>query len=288
MTKHLSEATGHRPSVTGARWNHVRGRFARLWAAGLVLVTCVSLPQAACSQTTPAKPLLSKEIRTVFEKSGSEAAQKRYNEIVARQAGAYEFDVKGMMDLGTEYAKAGDMTAAQVFFAMGSEMSIAQLQRLHATQQNSEVLRQLNATLDSADREAEKVVAATPKLPDLGFRGSKGVARDDLDRFAGVYGDPAKQQPSPRNFFIYACKGFLRFGAMWGDVAPYAMRSTGTLTFEQAWLESFEKEGVKLEFHVDASGKATAITHTFTFGAAAQRVPRLGGLPKEWTTGDCR
>lgn len=231
-------------------------------------------------QVNSSKPLISKEIRTVFEKSGAEAAQKRYQEIAGGNVEAWEFDINGVMDVGTEYMKAGDLAAAQVFMGIATEMGMLQAQAMQNAQQSDPEFRRIQALADSADRAERERVEAMPAERRT-VRGSRGDARSDLARFAGVYGDPEKQR-IPRNYFIQACGGFLRFGAMWGDVAPYGMRSTGDLTFEQAWLGVGESTRVELRFHVNPAGKATAITHTFTFGNGPQRIPLLEPLPGEW------
>lgn len=106
-----------------------------------------------------------------------------------------------------------------------------------------------------------------------------------LDRFAGVYGDPAAQDRLPRNFFVdQDCDGQLRFGAMWGDVAPWVMKPLSDLEFEQAVLQPYETEPIRLEFHVDASGRVEGLTHTM--GQEA-RIDRLGDLPELFDDREC-
>ncbi|HEX9563628.1 MAG TPA: hypothetical protein VF981_06645 [Gemmatimonadaceae bacterium] len=250
----------------------------RILPGVLLLVTGVLAPQLVAAQART-KPLLSREIRAAYTSGGAAAAEKRYQEIVERESGDYQFDLKGMMGVGTEYAKAGDMTAAQVFLAIAGEMSTAESRRSPAVQQIAKMLDSADR-VDSADRAKQ---AAEPGPEDRSRTPvDLGPTRQDLARFAGVYGDPA-QQRNPRNFFVIPdCDGRLKFGAMWGDVSPWTLRSTGDRTFVQARMNSGETEPFRLEFHVGAGGNATAVTHTFTFGAGPVRVPRLHDLPAAW------
>lgn len=113
----------------------------------------------------------------------------------------------------------------------------------------------------------------------------RGAPRDDLARLVGVYGDPNAQERLPRNFFVdQTCDGRLRFGAMWGDVAPWVMKSLSDTEFEQAVLQPYETEPIRLEFHLDADGRAEGLTHTF---GQRSRIRRLGDLPVEFDDGEC-
>jgi len=257
--------------------------FTRQVVYALALGLAAGLAQVAGAQERPAKTPLSKEIYAVFRKGGAAAAEKRYREIAERHRDAFEFDMKGMVDVGTEYARAGDMVSAQVFFGIANEMGTAEMHRLGIGQKVAAMSdgagRADNRQRASAARSAPTSSRATPA--DL------GPARNALARFGGVYGDPT-QQRSPRNVFVTeTCDGRLQFGAMWGDVAPWVMRSTGDAMFVQARLSSFETEPLRLEFHLSAGGKAKAVTHTLTSGHEPLRVTRLGDLPDGWRK-DCR
>jgi hypothetical protein len=246
-------------------------RFARV----LLAAWLVALPPGAAAQSST-KPLLSKEIHSVFEKSGADAARRRYDVIEAKHQDEYTFDLQGLMEVATAYTQAGDVESARVIFEILQRVSELEMKR-------SPVLGGLTAMLDSAAREDSARAAAEPERPvrqavpvDL------GPSRTDLARFFGVYGNPAEQR-TPRNVFVtQRCDGRLMFGAMWGDVTPWTMRSLGDTRFIQAWKTYEAEELIRLDFHLDGARKATALTHTLTFGKGPVRVQRLGDLPDGW------
>lgn len=114
-----------------------------------------------------------------------------------------------------------------------------------------------------------------------------GEPRDDLERFYGVYGDG----DSGRNFFVAPAEyakwvektmppGYLMIGAMWGDVAPWYMKSVSDTRFEQQ-RPGPGGEAVVAEFALDDAGRATAITFQTVFDDRG-RLQRLGDLPEGW------
>ncbi|MDZ7842401.1 MAG: hypothetical protein U5R46_16500 [Gammaproteobacteria bacterium] len=114
-----------------------------------------------------------------------------------------------------------------------------------------------------------------------------GEPRDDLERFHGVYGDGA----SNRNFFVTAAEppryseqeippGYLMIGAMWGDVAPWYMKSLSETRFEQQWVNP-GGEPITAVFEVDGDGKARALVFETVF-ADRGRLERVGDLPEGW------
>lgn len=114
-----------------------------------------------------------------------------------------------------------------------------------------------------------------------------GPSRKDLARFHGVYGDPAQQERTPKNFFVYEmCDGHLQFGAMWGDVAPWVMKSVDDKIFVQARLQPGEEKALRLEFQVDSDGKVQAVAHSLDWRESP--LVRLGELPNYFTERECR
>lgn len=114
-----------------------------------------------------------------------------------------------------------------------------------------------------------------------------GPARDDLERFYGVYGEAGGN----RNFFVAEAKapggqeplppGHLMVGAMWGDVQPWNMKSVADTRFEQAWVSDFQDAPLVAEFEVGDAGQAVAVTFRGTFEDRG-RLPRVGDLPEGW------
>lgn len=114
-----------------------------------------------------------------------------------------------------------------------------------------------------------------------------GPSRNDLARFHGVYGDPTQQKRTPKNFFVFeTCDGRLQFGAMWGDVAPWIMKSVDDKIFVQAKLQPGEEKALRLEFEVDEDGQVKALGHSLDWRESP--LIRLGDLPNYFTERDCR
>lgn len=235
----------------------------QLWTA---MALVLFLPLSACGQNTDEKPLLSDVIRATLENEGAAAADRRFSEILRDERDDYRLDMEGLSNLGAEYMKKGDMATAQVVFEM--------VPRLY------EETYAVPEGFEEPPPVAERAAAAESQP----VRRDQGPLRDDLARFVGVYGDPAKQEQTPHNVFIdQTCDGRLRLGAMWGDVAPWVMKSLSDTEFEQARLQPYETEPIRLEFDVGADGRAQALTHTdLTHPERSMtRAVRLGDLP-EW------
>ncbi|MDX1400688.1 MAG: hypothetical protein R3245_02100, partial [Kiloniellales bacterium] len=101
-------------------------------------------------------------------------------------------------------------------------------------------------------------------------------AREDLDRFAGLYGDPA----SGRQFFVMpSCEGQLVIGPMWADVAPWWMSSVAELEF--TYSDSFTQ--FEAEFTVSDTGEVEALEHNLE--AVESPMKRAGPVSAEF--GEC-
>lgn len=116
-----------------------------------------------------------------------------------------------------------------------------------------------------------------------------GQPREDLERFYGVYG--SDDQPG-RDFFVARAQnrhmegreippGYLMIGAMWGDVAPWYMQSTGDLRFEQKWTNP-GAEPLIVAFETDDQGNAVSMQFLGGFLAERGVVKRTGDLPEGW------
>jgi hypothetical protein len=117
-----------------------------------------------------------------------------------------------------------------------------------------------------------------------------GEPRDDLERFYGVYGDP--DNPG-RDFFVKEAEapiwmerlnippGYLMIGAMWGDVAPWYMKSLSETEFEQGIVPGHQEEPLMVTFEFGEDSTAVALTFETMFDDRG-RLERLGDLPEEW------
>lgn len=130
---------------------------------------------------------------------------------------------------------------------------------------------------------------ATSPAPD---GSSLGPALADPERYYGVYAEPGR--PGRAWFITEATRpayaerapevppGHLMLGAMFGDVAPWQLKTLSRTEFVQAYPGSGQSEPVAIEFRLDANGEAAA----FRFTAAAlgddEWLERTGDLPDGW------
>lgn len=164
------------------------------------------------------------------------------------------------------------------------------------------------ALASSGDEGAESSIAATPTSEaspasqankqqltktDVSAKANAahplGEPRNDLERFYGVYGDP--DNPG-RDFFVAKAErpagsdvnippGYLMVGAMWGDVAPWYMKSLSDTEFKQQWVSDFQSEPLAVNFELGEDGNAIALAFKTMF-ADRGRLQRLNDLPAEW------
>lgn len=84
----------------------------------------------------------------------------------------------------------------------------------------------------------------------------EGPARDDLERFKGVY-----ESEEGRGYWVMetcADSGYLMAGANYGDVAPWVLRSESDLEFVQSNTRT-GGEAVRLTFEAGSDGQATGL-----------------------------
>lgn len=165
----------------------------------------------------------------------------------------------------------------------------------YCEQGNDEMVQQMLETLLSKwpteeDEQDEPADARPDDEPDADEQGAfaLGTPRDDLERFYGVYGDP--NNPG-RDFFVAPARrnpdalqqipeGYLMVGAMWGDVAPWYMKSVSDTRFEQQWVGDFGEQTI-VEFELGDSGQAVALRFETVFDDRG-RLERLRDLPGKW------
>jgi hypothetical protein len=238
-------------------------------ATSAVLLFTAFAAQAAAQQAD--HPLLSQEIRTVLERDGVEAAQARFEQIYPAQKDQYEIDMKGMAELGSGYMQAGDYEKGQAVMAM-----VAAISRDMMTSSGMMPANAAEAMQAEREREEEKEAEPEPrvaKAPDF------GPARDDLARFAGVYGDPEQPESTRKLFVTQSCDGQLVAGAMWGDAQNWWMTSVSDNAFEM----TSDFFSVHVEFQLGPDGQAQAMEHDLDF--MPNPLPKVGPLPEGW--GEC-
>ncbi len=118
-----------------------------------------------------------------------------------------------------------------------------------------------------------------------------GRALDHPERYYGVYANPAAAN---RDWFVTAAErpkyaeqapevppGYLAVGAMFGDVAPWHMKTLSDTEFVQAWADH-SPDPATVEFELGDDGNAVAMTFTNEQLASEGRLERKGDLPEDW------
>jgi len=220
------------------------------------------------------KPLLSEEIGAVIETQGIAAAKQRFAEIYPARQDEYEIDVQGMMDLGSGYIQSGNMELGMAVMEMMTTISTDMVQKSMnsyspemAEMQNKAREAELAAQEQAKiDREEEKRIQQQAEAR------ARGKARQDLDRFVGIFGDPADTGRSRTLFATVSCDGYLVTGPMWADVGPWWMRSASDTVF--TYSDSFTN--LSMEFKADGS----KLSHDVE--GVTSPLERLGPLPADW------
>lgn len=135
---------------------------------------------------------------------------------------------------------------------------------------------------------------------DEGARGGVATADDadwgepltEPERYYGVYANPDRPN---RAWFVAEAKrpiwaeqapdippGHLEVGAMFGDVAPWPMKTVSETEFEQKSPGEYQPEPVRVEFEIDGEGSALAMTFIGDSPPEEGRLERTGDLPEEW------
>lgn len=244
-------------------------RIARHFSCLLLCVCIINAPVMA-----EGKPLLSEEIGAVIETQGIAAARQRFTEIYPARQDEYEIDVQGMMNLGSGYIQSGNMELGMAVMEMMTTISTdmvsksmnsysPEMAEMQNKAREAELAAQEQAKID---REEEK------RMQQQAEARARGKARQDLDRFVGIYGDPADTGKTRTLFVTISCDGYLVTGPMWADVGPWWMRSAADTVF--TYSDSFTN--LSMEFKADGS----KLTHDVE--GATSPLARLGTLPAEW------
>lgn len=119
-----------------------------------------------------------------------------------------------------------------------------------------------------------------------------GMPLAEPERYYGVYATVAEPN---RSWFVAAAKrppyaeqapevppGYLSLGAMFGDVAPWHLKTLSATDFVQAHPGPGQTEPLAIRFELDAEGRAAAFTFTQGAYAPPGRFLRVGDLPDDW------
>jgi hypothetical protein len=242
----------------------------------LTLGLLVTAALAAGSALAQSKPPLSAEIGAVIEAEGIDAARQRFAEIYPARKDEYEIDMQGMMAVAQRSVQDGNMEVGMAVMEMLSVVSqdmaseamgaynpqMAEMQQ-RALEQDVAEREQVSRDREEAQRAQQRAEAQ-----------SRGRSRDDLDRFAGIYGDPADRDRLRTLFVTVSCDGYLVTGPMWADVGPWWMRSAADSVF------TYADDWTNLSMEFMGSGENMKLTHDVE--GADSPADRLGPLPADW------
>lgn len=231
-------------------------------------------------------PLFSEKTREVIDEQGPDAAMGELSMLMATARDDYVMDVGGLVALGAEYQAEGQPDAAvtatriATFVDPESVDAVVALGDLYAGQDNptmAAVYYQqalgMDATHPGARDGMEATGGALPEVPEMPEHDAEddgemspeerrfaamheGPARDDLERFKGVY-----ESEEGRGYWVMetcADSGYLMAGANYGDVAPWVLRSESDLEFVQSNTRT-GGEAVRLTFEAGSDGEATGL-----------------------------
>ena len=232
---------------------------------------------SAVPATAQDRSLLSAEIRTVLEEEGSDAANQRFDELYPAQQDQYEPDVTGLYEVAAGYMQAGDMETAQVLLEMAATVASGASAAFTESMYGDMAALQAEAASTAAtEQEAESATSEPTSAWD------PGPSRTDLDRFGGLYSDPAAPDERKSFWAAVGCDGRLVTGATWGDASPWWMTSVSDRVFE--YEDSWTK--IRMEFEAGSGGSASGMTHDRP-DILPSSLTRIGPLPSEWGGDPC-
>lgn len=241
----------------------------------LLIVFAILIAPRAVAQ----KPLLSDEVGRVMDFEGIDAAKVRFSELYPAAKEQFEFDMNGMFELGSQYMQSGDSEEGAAVMEMNAQLvqatsnSYMQGAGMHGNPGVQEALRQE----EQRAREEEESLKQSRAGAASGTSGP-GEARDDLERFAGIYGDPKTRDEQRALWVLPSCNGYLVSGATWVDTSPWWLRSTGPSSF--AYRDGFQQ--LNLEFETDSGGNVNRINHDLEYlpsPLVKLGPPRMNGAP---------
>jgi hypothetical protein len=221
------------------------------------------------------KPLLSEAIKNSIDTQGIETAKKHFKEIYESNIDLYEVDMKGLSDLSSTYVKAGNYQAASAVVEIASPFMQDMISSKMSNNSNDRIQKQKDMQKQKKENQ-EKNEESEKTENNKQIKNNWGESRSDLKRFTGLYGDPEEGNETRRLWVMESCDGYLVSGALWGDVAPWWMKSERDKVF--TYSDSFND--IRMEFVTDENGKAMKMIHNLS--SLKSPLERVGPLPDDW------
>ena len=232
----------------------------------LIILVYLSAPAFLTAQE---KLLLSESIKKEIDTNGIDAAKKHFAEEYKSNKNGYNVDMKGITSVASEYSKAKNYTAASAVMEIASPY----MQDMMASYMGKNTQQKMKAEKQRKEKEKQDKKFEKQKTDQINIVEFEGEPRKDLERFTGLYGDPAVKDKTRRFWVAVSCDGYLVVGALWGDVSPWWMRSESNKVF--TYSDSFSK--LKFEFVTDKNGKALKMMHDIK--SMKTPLKRVGPLP---------
>ena len=237
-----------------------------------ILLGCLMFDSAIAQD----KPLLSESIRKEIDTQGIEIAIKYFSEQFQSQKDLYNIDMQGISAIGNAYAQAGDTESANAVL----EIAAPYMQFLFTSGSNGAPFNMFDGLAEQESEEkSEREKQAKKSYEDQqqqNIISYQGQPRNDLERFVGLYGDPAESDKNRNLWVMVSCDGYLVSGATWGDASPWWMRSADDMifTYSDSW------NNIRMQFETDANGKALRMIHDLDY--MRNPLERLGPVPDEF------
>jgi hypothetical protein len=220
------------------------------------------------------KVLLSEAIQKELGDKGFDNAKKYFAEQFEINKNSYEVDMKGISELSGKYANEGkiELSGAVMEIAMPFMQDAMSNQMSQSPSEDARKLAEMQQAEKNKQSNSENVISKK----DNEVASDQGKPRDDLERFTGLYGDPADKDKNRKLWVMISCDNYLVVGALWGGVAPWWMKSESDKEFTYA--DSFTS--LKIEFVTDANGKAIKMNHDLSY--LKNPLERLKPIPEDW------
>ncbi len=238
----------------------------------VLFVFCSSICNNTFAQN---KPLLSEAIGKAIDTKGVKAAKKQFAEQFESKKEDFTVDMEGLTKLSQKYVNAGNYEAAGAVMAIASPyMQTAIMSGMD--KQTNNMIKKLESRRKQEERKKKKEHAKEQQKQKDNIVLSNGKARQDLERFTGLYGDPEGKNKLRKLWVMASCDGYLVVGATWGDGASWWMKSVSDNSF--SYSDSFSK--LNISFETDGDGKAVKMIHDLNF--IKTPLVRMGPTPDEW------